>query len=68
MGLAHAIDIIDGRGLSNEAHSALLLKKSKVRNAVIAFIFPFNQLYITNKMERFSFKSRHDVRVSKFIK
>ena len=29
---------------------------------------PFNQLYITNKTERFSFKSEHFVRVAKLIK
>ena len=44
--MALAIDITDGRGLSNEAHCEL------------PFLFAVNsQLYITNKMEHFSFKS-----------
>ena len=56
-----AVDITDGHGLSNEACRWLLAKKSKVM-----LYFPFitqqkalNQLYITNKMEHFSFKSGH---------
>ena len=34
--MALAIDTVDGRGLSNEAHRVLLLKKCKVMNAVFA--------------------------------
>ena len=34
--MALAIDTVDGRGLSNEARRVLLLKKSKVCNAVFA--------------------------------
>ena len=34
-----AIDITDGQGLSNEACHGLLLKKSKVRIAVLAIHF-----------------------------
>ena len=40
-------------------------------NAVFAVHFtvkPFNQLYITNKTERFSFKSGRAMRVAKLIK
>ena len=40
-------------------------------NAVFAIHFtvkPFNQLYITNKTERFSFKNGHAVLVAKLIK
>ena len=55
------VDITDGRGLSNEVHCELQPKKSKV-TLYLPFISQykaFNQLYITNKMECFSFKSRH---------
>ena len=34
--MALAIDTVDGRGLSNEAHRVLLPKKSKQDNAVFA--------------------------------
>ena len=34
-----AIDITDGRGLNNEAHHYLMLKKSYVHNAVFAIHF-----------------------------
>ena len=40
-------------------------------NAVFAIHFtikPFNQLYITNKMKRFSFKSGCAVRIAKLTK
>ena len=53
--MALAIDIIDGRGLSNEA------VEEEEGNAVLLF----NQLYITNKMEHFSFKSGCVVHVVK---
>ena len=43
---------IDGRGISNEPRCKLL---------------PFNQLYITNKTERFSFKSGGAMWVAKLI-
>ena len=36
-----AIDITDGRGLSNEARRELLLKKEQ-GNAVLAFLFAVN--------------------------
>ena len=39
--MALAIDITNGRGLSNEAHRQLLLKK-KQGNAVLAFLFAVN--------------------------
>ena len=39
--MALAIDITDGRGLSNEAHHELLLKKEQ-GNAVLAFLFTVN--------------------------
>ena len=54
-----AIDTVDGWDLSNETCRVLLPKKSKV--------MPFNQLYITNKTERFSFISGRAMRVSKLI-
>ena len=68
--MALAIDTIDGWGLSNKACRELLPKKSKV-TLYFPFILqykPFNQLYITNKTERFSFKSGHAVQVAKLIK
>ena len=43
--MAFAIDIADGRGLSNKAHRELLLKKSA--NAVLAFLFTVNS-HLTN--------------------
>ena len=65
--MALAIDITDGCGLSNEACRWLPSKKSKVM-----LYFPqlklFNQLYITNKTEHFTFKSGYAVRVTEFIK
>ena len=51
--MAFAINIIDGWGLSNKVHCELL---------------PFNQLYIINKAECFSFKSGGAMRVVKLIK
>ena len=39
--MALAIDITDGRGLSNEARRELLLKKEQ-GNAVLAFLFAVN--------------------------
>ena len=70
--MALAIDITDGRGLINEVHRELLLKKEQ-GNAVLTFLFAVNNRltscsYITNKTECFSFKSGRDVRVSKLIK
>ena len=68
--MALAIDTIDGRGLSYEAHRELLPKNSKVM-LYLLFITrsnPFNQLYITNKTERFSFKSGRVVWVAELIK
>ena len=65
--MALAIDITDGRGLSNEARLWILSKKSKV----MPFISQqqlFNQLYITNKAEPLSFKSGRAVRVAKLTK
>ena len=68
--MALAIDTIDGRGLSNEMHCELLPKKSKVMLYLpfITWLKLFNQSYIINKMERFSFKSGHTMRVEKLIK
>ena len=40
--MALAINITDGHGLSNKARRELLLKKSKVMNAVLAFLFAVN--------------------------
>ena len=37
-------------------------------NAIFAVQYTVNQLYITNKTERFSFISGHAVRVAKLIK
>ena len=53
-----AVDNINEHGLSNEAH--LNTVREEQGNAVLAIHFtvkPFNQLYITNKMEHFSFNS-----------
>ena len=41
--MALAIDITDGRGLSNEARRELLLKKEQ-GDAVLAFLFAVNRL------------------------
>ena len=57
-----AIDTIDGGDLSNEVHCELL---PMLYLLFISQQKPFNQLYITNKMERFSYKSRRAVRVAK---
>ena len=64
--MALAIDTIDGQGLSNAVHRELLPKKSKVM-LYLPFILVFNQLYITNKMEHFSFKSGRAMWVAKLI-
>ena len=68
--MALAIDTVDGRGLSNEARRVLLPKKSKVMLYLLSIIRlkPFNQLYITNKTEGFSFISGGAVRVAELIK
>ena len=63
--MALAIDA-DGWGLNNEVRRKLLANKSKVM--LYLPLKPFNQLYITNKMEHFSFKSGCVVRVGKFIR
>ena len=60
-----AIDITYERGLNNEVH---LLKKSKVMLYFHSKGPLTMQLYITNKMERFSFKSMHAVCIAKLIK
>ena len=44
--MALAIDITDGRGLSNEARCELLLKKEQ-GNAVLAFLFTVNSRLTT---------------------
>ena len=67
--MALAINKIDGRGLSNEVRCELL-PKSKVI-LYLPFITrqkPFNQLYITNKTQHFSFKSGRAMRAAKLIK
>ena len=67
--MALAIDTIDGRDLSNEACCELRTFKEEQGNAVFAVLFTvFNQLYITNKTERFSFKSGRAVQFVKLIK
>ena len=67
--MALAVDITDGRGLSNKAHRELLPKKSKgmLYLPFVTRLKVFNQLYITNKTERFSFKSGRAMRVAKLI-
>ena len=55
--MALAIDITYGDGLSNKVRHELLLKKSKVMNAVLAFTFAVNSHLTSDKTERFSFKS-----------
>ena len=65
-----AINIIDGRGLSNKMRHELLPKKSKVM-LYLPFISQqkaFNQLKITNKTERFSLKSGLAMQFAKLIK
>ena len=70
--MALAIDTVDGRGLNNEVRRELLPKELEQGNAVFAVHFTvkkaFNQLYITNKTEHFSFKSGHAVQFAKLIK
>ena len=61
-----SINITDGRGLSNQAYHWLLPKMNKVM-LYLPFILQyivFNQLYVTNKIEHFSFKSRRTVPTS----
>ena len=65
--MALAIDVTDGRGLSNEVCGWLLSKKSKVF-AIHFTVKALNQLYITNNMERFSFKSGCAVHIEKLTK
>ena len=67
--MALAIDTIDGWGLSNKARRELLPKNSRV-TLYLLFISQykaFNQLYITNKTERFSFKIGRAVQFAKLI-
>ena len=59
--MALAIDTIDGWGLSNVVHHC----QSNAVFAVHYTVKAFNQLYITSKMERFSFKSGHAARIAK---
>ena len=61
--MALAIKITDGRGLSNEALREVLMEKSKVANAFFSAVNSrlTSCSYITNKTERFSFESGHDV-------
>ena len=50
---------------------SLVTVEEEQGNAVFAVHFavkPFNQLYITNNMEHFSFKSVCAVRIAKFMK
>ena len=65
-----AVDVTDGRGFSNEEHCEFLPKKSKVMVYLlfIKWLKAFNQLYITNKMEGFSFQSGSAMRFAKLIK
>ena len=58
--MALAIDITDGRGLSNEACCEFLPKKSICHSV--------RSKRLTNKMECFSFKSGCTMWVAKFIK
>ena len=57
--MAVAIDITDGRGLSNEARRELLLKKEQ-GNAVIAFLFAVN-----NRLTSCTLLTRRSVSVLK---
>ena len=61
--MALAIDTIDGRGRSNEAHRQLLPK-----NKVTLYLLFIIHGKSTNKMQRFSFKSGRAVRVAKLTK
>ena len=56
------IDIVNGHGQSNETRHEFLPKKTKVM-LYWPFIKALYQLYSTNKMEHFSFKSGHAIRV-----
>ena len=64
--MALPIDTINGCGPSNETHSQLLPKKTKVADHITAK--PFYWLYITNKMKCFTFKSGHVMQVAKRLK
>ena len=55
--MAFAIDISGGHGLSNEAHHVTVDKEQ-----IFAMQKPFIQLYITNKMEYFSFKMLQSIK------
>ena len=57
--MALAIDITDGRGLSNEARRELLLKKEQ-GNAVLAFLFEVN-----NRLTSCTLLTRRSVSVLK---
>ena len=57
--MALAIDITDGRGLSNEARRGLLLKKEQ-GNAVLAFLFAVN-----NRLTSCTLLTRRSVSVLK---
>ena len=64
-----AIDLIDGHGLSYEVRRELLPKRNK---EILCYPIMSQhlciQLYITNKMECFSSKSRRAIWVAKLIK
>ena len=57
--MALAIDVTDGRGLSNEARHELLLKKEQ-GNAVLAFLFAVN-----NRLTSCTLLTRRSVSVLK---
>ena len=62
-----AVDITDGRGLNNEVMS-YCQRRVMLYLLLITQEKAFIQLYITNSMERFNFKSGHAMQVAKLIK
>ena len=64
--MALAINVTNGRMLAS-----LVTVEEELGGAVFVIHFiakPFNQLYITNKTECFSFKSGHAVHVARLTK
>ena len=61
-----AVDITDGRGLITK--SVVNSCQRRQGNGVFVVVNAFNQLYITNKTKRFSFKSGRALQVAKLIK
>ena len=70
--MAAVISIISRRGLRIEMHCRNQPNKSKLALYCVGCYFHFwshlKQLYISNKMERFSCKDGYGIRLSRYLK